>query len=163
MRRSYAISLIAGALASLATIGALPAGAQSSGVRGALPGWLAGAWQSADGLEWAEEVWNAPRGGIMQGMGRAGAGPQVQLWESMRIVVKPDGTLSFFAQPKGAAATEFPAASIGEEAIEFANPGHGYPQRIRYWRQGQLLMAEIARIDGSDAQRWNFRPALLGQ
>lgn len=141
---------------------ALPAAAQN-GARAALPEWLAGAWQSSEGVLWTEEVWNAPRGGIMQGMGRAGAGPQVQLWESMRIALKADGTMSFYAQPKGAAATEFPAASVGEEAIEFANPAHDYPQRIRYWRQGQLLMAEISRIDGSDAQRWNYRPATLGQ
>jgi hypothetical protein len=53
--------------------------------------------------------------------------------------------------------------SIGEDSIEFANPRHDYPQRIRYWRQGQLLMAEISKIDGSDSQRWNFRPALVGQ
>lgn len=32
--------------------------------------------------------------------------------------------------------------------------------RIRYWRQGKLLMAEASRIDGSDVTRWNYRPVV---
>ena len=51
----------------------------------------------------------------------------------------------------------------GDEAIEFANPANDYPQRIRYWRQGKLLMAEISQIDGSKAVRWNYRPVVLPQ
>ena len=154
--------MIAGVLLALASPAAVPAAAQS-GAPSAMPEWLAGTWLAQDGIAWADETWNAPRGGIMLGMGRAGSGPQLQSWESMRIAVRADGTISFYAQPRGAAASEFPAVSIGEESIEFANPKHDYPQRIRYWRQGQLLMAEISKIDGSDSQRWNFRPMLLGQ
>ena len=148
----------------LATILALaaPAAAQTNATP-ALPAWLAGFWQAQDGIAWADEMWNAPRGGVMLGAGRAGTGPQMQSWEAMRIMVRPDGTLVLHAQPRGGAGTVFPAVSVGEESIEFANPNHDYPQRIRYWRQGQLLMAEAAKIDGSEAQRWNFRPALVGQ
>ncbi len=154
--------MILGALLALMA----PAAAQGSApsqIGAELPAWLAGFWQSQDGIAWADEMWNAPRGGVMLGAGRAGSGPQMQSWETMRIAARPDGTLVFHAQPKGAPASEFPAVSIGEESIEFANPRHDYPQRIRYWRQGQLLMAEISKIDGSDSQRWNFRPALVGQ
>jgi len=150
--------MIAGLLLALAA----PVAAQS-GAPAALPAWLAGFWQSEDGIAWADETWNAPRGGIMQGMGRSGSGSRMQSWESMRIAARADGTLVFYAQPRGAAATEFPAVSIGPDAIEFANAAHDYPQRIRYWRQGQLLMAEISKIDGSDSQRWNFRPVQVGQ
>lgn len=148
----------------LATILALaaPAGAQTNAPP-ALPAWLAGFWQAQDGIAWADEMWNAPRGGVMLGAGRAGTGAQMQSWEAMRIIAKSDGTIVFHAQPRGGAGTEFPAVSIGEESIEFANAQHDYPQRIRYWRQGQLLMAEAAKIDGSEAQRWNFRPAQVGQ
>ena len=46
------------------------------------------------------------------------------------------------------------------EAVEFANPAHDYPQRIRYWRQGKLLMAEVSKMDGSKALRWNYRPVV---
>ena len=65
-----------------------------------------------------------------------------------------------FIQPQGRSAIEFPLVLISEEAIEFANPAQNYPQRIRYWRQGKLLMAEASRIDGSDVTRWNYRPVL---
>jgi hypothetical protein len=139
-------------LALLAT----PLAAQPAGQ--ALPEWLAGAWHSQEGANWADEVWVAPRGGMMQGIGRAGMGAQLQTWEFMRIARRADGTLVYLAQPRGVPPAEFPAVSIGEDAIEFANPAHDYPQRIRYWRQGQLLMAEIAKLDGSQAMRWNFRP-----
>ncbi len=162
MRQTAMMRMIAGALLVLAVPGVAPVAAQA-GAGAQLPAWLAGFWQSQDGIAWADETWNAPRGGIMMGMGRSGTGPRMLSWETMRIAAKADGTLVFVAQPKGAAATEFPAVSIGEEAIEFANPKHDYPQRIRYWRQGQLLMAEISKIDGSDSQRWNFRPVQVGQ
>ena len=148
-------------LAALLALSA-PAAAQP-GTAATLPDWLAGYWQAQDGIAWSDEMWNAPRGGIMLGIGRAGSGPQTQSWETMRIMVKPDGAIALLAQPRGVPATEFPAVSIGEDSIEFANSAHDYPQRIRYWRQGQLLMAETSKLDGSEAQRWNFRPAELGQ
>ncbi|MFM5954324.1 MAG: DUF6265 family protein [Novosphingobium sp.] len=125
-----------------------------------LPGWMAGTWMMEDGANWSDEVWTDPRGGMMLGLSRSGFGPQLQNWEVTQIRFKNDGTVSFFAQPQGKAAVEFPLVLISEEAIEFANPAHDYPQRIRYWRQGKLLMAEISRIDGSDAMRWNYRPVV---
>ena len=151
--------LIAGLLAAPLSA---PLTAQGNANR-ALPDWLAGNWQMEQGVEWSEEFWMPPRGGMMLGISRTGFGPQVQLWESMRIAVKPDGKVSFWAQPRGAPPTEFPMAAVSAESIEFINPAHDYPQRIRYWRQGQLLMAEVSRLDGSDLQRWNYRPAATGE
>lgn len=125
-----------------------------------LPGWMAGTWAMQDGATWADEVWTDPRGGIMLGMARTGFGPQLQGWEVTQIKVKPDGTISFFAQPFGKPPAEFPLVLISEESIEFANPSHDYPQRIRYWRQGKLLMAEVSKMDGSNSMRWNYRPVV---
>jgi hypothetical protein len=127
-----------------------------------MPEWLHGTWAMEHGSAWAEEVWTAPRGGMMLGIGREGFGPDVKSWESTRIQRKPDGTLSYFAQPKGGVAVEFPMAVSSDAAIEFANAAHDFPQRIRYWREGQLLMAEISRMDGSDAVRFNYRPVATG-
>ena len=124
----------------------------------ALPGWLAGTWVMQDGASWADEVWTDPRGGIMLGVARNGFGSELEGWETTQIKVKPDGTISYFAQPNGKPPSEFPLVLISEESIEFANPAHDYPQRIRYWRQGQLLMAEISKMDGSRAVRFNYRP-----
>lgn len=125
-----------------------------------LPAWMAGTWAMQDGAKWADEIWSDPRGGIMIGMGRSGFGSELESWETTQIKVKRDGKISFFAQPNGQPPAEFPMVLISEEAIEFANPAHDYPQRIRYWRQGKLLMAEISKIDGSKAMRVNYRPVV---
>lgn len=142
-------------VAALALL-ASPLGAQGSSNEG-LPGWLAGAWVMEDGADWADETWTPPRGGMMLGAARTGFGPDVNLWEFTRIERKPSGAVVFLAQPKGKAATEFPLAISGPVSIEFANPANDYPQRIRYERVGQLLIAEISRMDGSDAVRWQYR------
>lgn len=128
-----------------------------------LPGWMAGMWQMQDGAAWAEEMWTEPRDGMMLGMGREGFGARVRVWESTRIITKGEGKLVYVAQVKGAAAVEFPMTVGSDESIEFANPAHDYPQRIHYWRQGQLLMAEVSMMDGSRAERWNYRPVSIAQ
>jgi hypothetical protein len=116
-----------------------------------------------DGASWSDEMWTDPRGGLMLGIARMGFGPQLRSWELTQIRQKSDGSISFFAQPTGRPATEFPMVLVSAEAIEFANPAHDYPQRIRYWRQGKLLMAETSKIDGSEVMRWNYRPVVPPQ
>ena len=86
-----------------------------------------------------------------------GFGPDVESWESSRIVRRADGTVSLVAQRKGGAALDYPLIVAGADSMEFANAAHD-PQRIRFARQGQLLMIEISKIDGSDAVLRNYRP-----
>lgn len=129
----------------------------------ALPGWMAGTWMMEEGAQWADEVWTDPRGGMMLGVGRSGFGPQLDSWELTQIRVKADGSMVYIAQPGGKAAVEFPMVLISEEAVEFANPSHDYPQRIRYSRQGKLLVAEISLLDGSRPTRWNYRQVIPPQ
>lgn len=126
----------------------------------ALPAWMAGTWVMEDGTNWADEVWTDPRGGVMLGVTRTGFGPQLQNWEIAQVRARSDGTMAFIVQPEGKAAVTFPMVLISDEAVEFANPANDYPQRIRYWRQGKLLMAEVSRLDGSDVMRWNYRPVV---
>lgn len=45
-----------------------------------------------------------------------------------------------------------------EGEIVFADPAHDYPQRIRYWRDGAMLRAEISKMDGSRVNRWAYVP-----
>lgn len=134
---------------------AVSSGAQDSGTR--LPAWLAGAWVMESGAVWADETWSAPRGGMMIGSMRSGFGADLSEWGQSRIVRKADGRLSFVAQPGGGRPVEYPLVTMSEAAIEFANPSHEYPQRIRYERVGQLLIAELSRMDGSEAIRWQYR------
>ena len=128
-----------------------------------LPEWMAGTWMMQDGAEWFDEMWTDPRCGIMLGLGRNGFGSELNGWELMQIRQGSDGRIKLIARPDGKPPVEFPLVLISEEAIEFANPAHDYPQRIRYWRQGKLLMAEISLLDGSRSLRWNYRPVIPPQ
>lgn len=159
--QSFRIAIVATALALCAPAAAQlviggPKPPEPTGPQ--LPAWMAGTWAMERGSTWADEIWTDPRDGIMLGMGRSGFGTKLESWESTRIVGKPDGSIVYIAQPKGGAPTEFAMSVMSADAIEFANPRHDFPQKIRYWREGQLLMAEISKMDGSDAMRWNYRP-----
>jgi len=122
------------------------------------PAWLAGAWSMADGDHWTEEFWTHARGGIMIGASREGDGDSLRSWEAIRILRTADGSLAYVPMPGGGPPVEFMLTAQAAQSIEFANPGHDYPQRIRYWREGDTLHAEIAMIDGSRAVRWRYSP-----
>lgn len=141
----------------IALLAASPLGARESAP--ALPGWMAGAWQQAgEEGRWADEFWTPPRGGIMIGAARMGRGDTLGLFEHTRIVRDADGSLRFLAQPMGRPAAEFPMVAQGAAMIEFANPQHDYPQRIRYWREDGRLKARISLMDGSRAHEWDYGP-----
>jgi Domain of unknown function (DUF6265) len=147
-----------GLLAALALgLAALPAFATTI-LEEPMPAWLAGAWDQSEGTEWSDEFWTPPRAGLMIGASRMGKGGALTVFEHTRIVRKPDGSLSFFAQPRGVPASEFPMVGSGADWIEFANPAHDYPQRIKYWREGPLLKARISLMDGGNAYEWTFKP-----
>lgn len=122
-----------------------------------MPGWLAGCWSEQKGSNWSEECWTGPRAGNMLGSARIGRAGSLQSWETMQIEQSSDGSLTFYASPRGAPRSAFPMISSGPREIVFANPKHDYPQRIRYWREGMDLNAEISLIDGSNAFRWRYK------
>ena len=122
----------------------------------ALPGWMAGCWVETRGDAWAEECWTAPRGGILIGSGRTGEGDKLNSWESMQIVSEPDA-IAFYGAPQGKGRTRFVLQPGAAEGLTFVNAAHDYPQRVRYWREGEKLLAEVAKADGSDAMRWSYR------
>lgn len=146
-----------GLLVLLATLAGWSATAHGS--EQPLPAWMTGAWQlQATGDNWGDEHWTPPRAGIMIGAARTGRGERLELFEHSRIVRGEDGTLIFVAQPRGAPPSEFPAVASGPQSIEFANPAHDYPQRIRYWREGVALKARISRMDGSRSVDFAYLP-----
>lgn len=122
-----------------------------------LPGWMTGCWEQVEGDRWVDECWTRPRGGILIGSGRSGKGEALKSWEAMQIVRGPDGKLTFWASPQGGARVAFPLVSQRVSEVVFANPAHDYPQRIRYWREGELLKAETALADGSKAVGFTYR------
>ena len=93
----------------------------------------------------------------MLGAGRAGTGDKLSEWEATQIIAGPDGRLVYWASPDGGARVGFTEISRGPTEIVFANAGHDYPQRIRYWRDGAMLDAEISLLDGSKPIRWQYK------
>ncbi|QNA86941.1 hypothetical protein G4G27_11710 [Sphingomonas sp. So64.6b] len=120
------------------------------------PIWLAGCWVQQVAQKWTEECWTPPRAGMMLGSGRSGVGPRLKSWEANQILPDADGKLVFWASPGGGTRVAFPLLSQGANEIVFANAAHDYPQRIRYWREGKALNAEISLTDGSKSMRWHY-------
>lgn len=140
-------------VAALTLVLSVSAGAQET----AMPDWMAGCWELREGERWAEECWTIPRAGMMMGSGRTGNGDAVSSWEFMRIERGDGGAPTFSASPGGAGWTAFASAVDPGGGVTFVNPANDYPQRVRYWREGELLNAEISLEDGSQAMRWSFR------
>jgi hypothetical protein len=142
-----------GIMAAALLVGAAPEAPEAP----PLPGFLSGTWSEQKGQAWTEESWLPPRGGIMIGVARSGSGERLRNWEVMRIAPNAAGKPVYWAAPGGREATGFEMVSMSEHEVVFANPTHDYPQRIRYWREGGELHAEIALIDGSRANRWTYQ------
>jgi len=128
-----------------------------------MPAWLTGCWEQRSGEKWTEECWTAPKAGIMLGSGRSGSGETLRDWEVMQIVREDtDGPaiprITFYGAPGGQNRTPFTWVASEGQAITFVNEAHDYPQRIRYWRDGKDLVAEIAMKDGSKAVSWRYKP-----
>ena len=143
------------ALGLPAVLAAAPLAAQEEAP---FPSWLAGAWEMHDGERWTEEFWTSARGGLMIGASREGRDDALRSWEHIRIERGDDERLRFVAMPQGGTPVAFPAVGSGEYWIEFANPAHDYPQRIRYWREGTRLRARISTMDGGRPVEWTFTP-----
>ena len=145
--RSFAVG-IAVALAGIA----MPAAAQESGL-----GWMSGGWCTApEGDAQVCEAWSEEIAGGVVGISSTRKGGAEVSSERMAISAS-QGTLTFIAMPSGAAApTRFPLISRGAAELVFENREHDYPQRIRYWRESDVLMAEISVADGGKPMRWRY-------
>ena len=131
--------------------------AGAAGAAMELPAFLTGCWEQVDGDRWTQECWMEPRGGIMLGASREGRGDTLGSFEWARIVRGTDGKLQFHPAPGGKPAAPFITESASATEVRFVNPAHDYPQRVRYWREGDLLKAEISKTDGSQKIAWTYR------
>lgn len=120
--------------------------------------WLTGCWQSEDGS--TRETWSRSEGGYYFGYSVVYQDAQAVFFEQMRI--DPGEAPTFNAYPRGAGPSPFPAADLGPGAVTFANGDHDYPQKIRYWREGDMLRATISLLDGSQAGAFTFLPCDAG-
>jgi hypothetical protein len=69
----------------------------------------------------------------------------------------PDRAARLLRRARGRPWTLFAWSRNGGPGITFYNVANDYPQRIRYWREGDVLIAEIALEDGSKPKRWRYR------
>ncbi len=112
--------------------------------------WIAGHWTAED----TEEVWLAPRGGLMTGMGRTLKNGRTN-FEFIRIQATKDGVF-YFAQPGGRPAVAFRLVEASATRAVFSNPEHDFPQRIIYaLRDGQLCARVEGPMNGKEAaEEW---------
>lgn len=116
--------------------------------------WLTGCWQSEDGS--SREVWSQSEDGYFFGYAVVLNEESVVFFEQMRI--DPGAPPTFQAYPRGAGPSGFPAVSIAETSVTFANAEHDYPQKIKYMRDGDALNAVISLIDDTQQGIFNFKP-----
>lgn len=123
-------------------------------VQAALPdfSWLAGAWCGERGAARLEEHWTRPAGDALLGVGRVLQDGRMLGFEFLRIELR-EGVVHPLAQPGGAPATAFALAEHAAQSATFVNPAHDFPQRVRYWRDGAQLRAQISGPDGQGGER----------
>jgi len=122
----------------------------------ALPAFMTGCWDLVEGDHWTQECWMEPKAGLMLGASREGNGVKLKSWEQMRVELGADGKVALWASPHGRPAVRFDARNATSSAVEFVNPRHDFPQRIRYEIKGDKLQAEISLINGGKAVRWAY-------
>lgn len=109
-------------------------------------GWLAGCWQRENSEAGTIEQWMPPAGETMLGMARTVKKGKTVEHEFMQIRVNAEGKLIYIALPSGQAETTFSLRQVSEQSIEFENPKHDFPQRVRYQLQAPNKL--LARIEG---------------
>ena len=114
--------------------------------------WMAGHWSAtdADGST-TEEMWLAPKGGIMVGVNRmtSPSPGEPASFEYLRIEQRADGVF-YMASPAGGTPTPFRLTSATSSTAMFENPEHDFPKRILYRLDGDTLSA---RIDGGGGEK----------
>jgi hypothetical protein len=124
-----------------------------------LPRWLVGHWVLERDGKTIEENWTDAAGGRMFSVGRTLKGDRLVEFEFVRIETRPEG-MFYVAQPQGAPPTDFKLTQSDGKSLRFENPGHDFPQIVRYWTDGpDRLHAEVsAAVEGKEhAQRFDYR------
>lgn len=143
--------MIAAALALLLAAQSAPAARVSD------LSWMSGRWLTGENGRWTEEIWSGPRGGTLMGFSWSGEGAAIDAYEYIRVQPGEDDEIIYLAQPNGGAGIGFYLVRAEGMSATFENPDHDFPQRIRYVRDGDTMVATISRMDGSNAISWTYR------
>jgi hypothetical protein len=129
---------------ALIILSASPAGTAAPRQDVASLAWMGGEWVEEKEGGWTQEIWSRPRGGVMLGTSLTGRGERAGDYEFIRIAAGEDGTPTYFASPRGAAAVPFRLISASPGQAVFENPKHDFPTRIAYRREGDVLTATVS-------------------
>lgn len=121
--------------------------------------WMAGNWSQERGKEKVMEAWVGPVNGLMAAVNVSSWETGQTSYEFLRIVDTRE-SMSYFASPSGRAPVEFRYKEAGDKRVVFENLANDYPQRIIYWKDGDLLAARIeGKLRGeARSDEWRFRP-----
>lgn len=134
----------------------LPASLAAEPPRVADLDWLAGCWAVRQPHTTIEEQWMTPAEGLMLGMSRRIRPGGESSWEWLRLFER-DGALVLAAAPSDGTATEFVLETLSDDQAVFVNPGHDFPQTIRYRRTGEArLVGSAEGIVGGDLRILSF-------
>ncbi len=126
--------------------------------------WMVGHWAGDEG-EFAEETWNAPRGGSMAGMCRIGAEGSKALYELLLIEEKGD-SLTMSLRHFGPALTSrdketlaFDLVRTGPSEIVFERMEKGSPVRVTYRSEDSKngLYARVEKQRDGKPVHFDFR------
>jgi hypothetical protein len=131
-------------LVLFAVISAFPAAAEGPAARLEQLAWMAGTWGGPAGGAEVEEVWLAPKGGLMLGLGRTVKDGKAIEFEFLRIEQQGE-TLVYLASPGGKPATPFPLAAIDATSAAFESTLE-FPRRVSYRKNADGTLT--ARIEG---------------
>lgn len=156
--------------AALLLCGAVPGRYAARAVgTGEVPGisalqFMAGPWATQRGKAkgpTTEELWMAPRGGVMLGVNRVASETRTMSWEQLRIEERANDGVYYVASPMGQSpGTSFRLTKLGAGYALFENPEHDWPTSISYGRtdiEGQLEVVVSGMQDGeSRVETWSF-------
>ncbi|MBL9079308.1 MAG: hypothetical protein JNL08_17535 [Planctomycetes bacterium] len=120
--------------------------------------WLCGTWVLQDGGTTTEEHWRPLQGNTILGSSHTFSATKTLAFEHLRITASR-GAIAYIAQPGGGKGTAFLLRTLEDGRLVFENPEHDHPQRIRYEKTDDGLVATIEQLDGSKQQRFVFRRA----
>jgi hypothetical protein len=134
------------------TAPALPA-VQKAPATIAQVGWISGTWIGAAGALSIEERWTPGASGAMLATARTLRNNVMASFEFLCIVER-EGSLAYAAMPNGRMPpTLFALTAITAESATFENPGHDFPQLIRYTKKADgSLETTISATSGQKAQ-----------
>lgn len=123
-------------------------GAQGQEIQSAA--WLRGCWLATSGSTEVEEVWLAPKGGIMLGVSRTVRAGTATGHELLRLHPQ-GGKLVLSAHPSGQSPADFGLSHASPGRLRFENPSHDFPRAIEYERvAADSLLARVFSEVGSN-------------